>query len=135
MFASRHPGDARGGPGLDRITRALRAGVTAARRSYDGDGGPPQADAVDYERIERMVRTVAEEIWQRRSELGLVIQDIAVRDSARFVLDNVPLHLAKTAYDLRRDAVLAAPDGLFMEFGVWKGAWLTQMAELRDVPF
>jgi hypothetical protein len=63
------------------------------------------------------------------------MQEVALQDSARFVIDNIPLHLGKTHYELRRDAVLAAPDGLFMEFGVWKGAWLRQIAEVRAVPF
>ncbi len=82
-----------------------------------------------------MIRDVAEEMWQRRTDLSLVMQQVALRDSARFVIDHIPLHLGKSHYELRRDAVLAAPSGLFMEFGVWKGAWLRQMAEIRDVPF
>src|SRR6202035_5647667 len=120
---------------LGRLSRSLRAGVGAAR-GVPGDTPPaPQAEPVDYARIEQIVRGVAEEIWQRRSDLSVVMHDIALRDSARFVIDQIPLHLGKTHYDLRRDAVLAAPQGLFMEFGVWKGAWLGQMAQVRQVPF
>jgi hypothetical protein len=94
------------------------------------------AEGIDYGRVEQIVRTVAEDMWKRRSDLNIVLQDIALRDSAQFVLDHIPLHLGKTHYELRRDAVLAAPsEGLFMEFGVWEGSWLRQMAAVRDVPF
>jgi hypothetical protein len=56
--------------------------------------------------------------------------------SAQFVFDHIPLHLAKDHFGLRSDAVLAAPaDGLFIEFGVWEGHWLRQMAGVRDVQF
>jgi hypothetical protein len=117
------------------LLRSLRAGVAAVRDVPGEIGSAPQVEAVDYARIEQIVRGIAEEMWQRRSDLSVVMQDVALRDSARFVIDHIPLHLGKTHYELRRDAVLAAPDGLFMEFGVWKGAWLSQMAAVRDVPF
>jgi hypothetical protein len=120
---------------LRRLARSLRAGVAAGRSSFNGAAPSPQAEVIDYARIEQMVRTVADEFWQRRSDLGVVMQDVALRDSARFVIEHIPLHLGKTHYELRRDAVLAAPEGLFMEFGVWKGAWLRQMAAVRDVAF
>jgi methyltransferase family protein len=52
----------------------------------------------------------------------------AVR-SALFVLDNIPLSLARDHGALRVEAIQAAPPGgLHMEFGVWKGAWITVMA-------
>lgn len=129
---------------LGRAARSLRAGLATARREAMGNpddaaradaSAPAPVEGVNYARVEQIVRTVAEEIWQRRSDLNVALQDIALRDSARFVLDNIPLHLGKTHYELRRDAVLAAPEGLFMEFGVWKGSWLRQMAEVRDVQF
>jgi hypothetical protein len=120
---------------LGRLARSLRVGVAAALDVPGEMTRPPQVEAVDYVRIEQIVRDVAEEIWRRQSDISVVLQDIALRDSARFVLDNIPLHLGKTHYELRRDAVLAAPEGLFMEFGVWKGAWLRQMAEVRGVHF
>lgn len=126
---------------LGRAARSLRAGVAAARNSESDttgqqiDAARPQMEPVDYARIEQIVRTVAEELWQRRSDLGVVMQEIALRESAEFVIDQIPLHLGKTHYELRRDAVLNAPEGLFMEFGVWQGAWLRQMAQVRDVPF
>lgn len=120
---------------LTRLTRSLRAGLAAARNVPNEMTPSPQVEAVDYARIEQIVRGVAEDIWQRRTDMSVVLQDIALRDSAQFVVDHIPLHLGKTHYELRRDAVLAAPEGLFMEFGVWKGAWLSQMAAVRDVPF
>jgi Macrocin-O-methyltransferase (TylF) len=125
--------------GLARLIHSLRAGVASALNASRDVSRAPTAERVvehvDYERVEQIVRSVAEEMWARRSELNVVLQEIALRDSAQFVIDQIPLHLGKTHYELRRDAVLAAPDGLFMEFGVWKGAWLSQMAAIRDVPF
>src|SRR6476619_6860744 len=92
--------------------------------------------SLDYERIEQIVRTVVEETTKRELDLATVLQQLAVRDSARFVTAHIPLHLGKSHYDLRRDAVLAAPaDGLFTEFGVWTGNWLRQLAAMRPVDF
>jgi hypothetical protein len=89
-----------------------------------------------YERIEAIVRQVAEEVYDRQWSMRHQLRAASAADSARFVLENIPLHLAKSHYDLRRDAVLAAPPGgLFLEFGVWKGNWLRQMAAVRDVQF
>jgi hypothetical protein len=103
----------------------------------DATGAPPAtAQPVDYERIEQIVRTVAEEVYDRRWSMWHQLRATSAAESARFVLDNIPLHLGKSHYNLRRDAVVAAPDGgLFAEFGVWQGSWLRQMAELRNVPF
>lgn len=82
------------------------------------------------------MRTVAEEVYLRRWSMAHQLRSASAADSARFVLANIPLHLAKTHYELRRDAVLAAPeDGLFLEFGVWQGNWLREMAALRETPF
>jgi Macrocin-O-methyltransferase (TylF) len=120
---------------LGRLARSLRAAAAAARDAPEKITPPLQVETVDYVRIEQIVRAVAEELWQRRSDLSVVLQETALRDSAQFVIDHIPLHLGKTHYDLRRDAVLAAPEGLFMEFGVWTGTWLRQMAQIRDVPF
>ncbi|HEX4011441.1 MAG TPA: class I SAM-dependent methyltransferase [Solirubrobacteraceae bacterium] len=121
-------------PRARRLARSLRARAGRARAAYRTPAQAPVAP-VDYERIEQMIRQVAEELWQRRSDMNAVMQDIALRDSAQFVLDHIPLHLGKTHYELRRDAVLAAPDGLFLEFGVWTGSWLRQMAAVRPVQF
>jgi hypothetical protein len=116
------------------LARSLRGMAGRARASYRAPAQAPLAP-VDYERIERMIRQVSEEMWQRRSDMNVVMNDIALRDSARFVLEHIPLHLGKTHYELRRDAVLAAPEGLFLEFGVWTGSWLRQMAAVRPVHF
>jgi macrocin-O-methyltransferase TylF-like protien len=124
---------------LARLIHSLRAGVAGAlSASRDVPAAPTVehvVEHVDYERVEQIVRSVAEEIWARKSDMSVALQEIALRDSAQFVLDQIPLHLGKTHYELRRDAILAAPDGLFMEFGVWKGAWLSEMAAIREVPF
>lgn len=71
-----------------------------------------------------------------RNVNGLIPIIEAVR-SASFVIDNIPLWLAKGHGTLRFDAIRAAPqDGLHMEFGVWKGAWITMMAnEFPDRKF
>jgi hypothetical protein len=122
-------------PLLGRLARSLRAGAAAARNAPDEVTPSLQVETVDYARIEQIIRGVAEEMWQRRSDLNVVLQETALRESAQFVIDHIPLHLGKTHYELRRDAVLAAPEGLFMEFGVWTGAWLRQIAQIREVPF
>jgi hypothetical protein len=96
----------------------------------------PARAEVDYARIETIVRQVAEEVYDRRWSMYHQLRATSAADSARFVLDNIPLHLGKSHYDLRTDAVVAAPDGgLFLELGVWQGSWLRQMAAVRDVPF
>jgi len=65
-----------------------------------------------------------------------MIDAIAAHKSAEFVLENIPLHLGKKHYDLRRDAILAAPEGgLFLEFGVWRADWINRFAKMRDVQF
>jgi len=113
------------------LPRSWRPRAASARA-----GEAPVADPIDYERIEQIVRTVAEELWQRRSQMYTVLQDVALEDSARFVIDHIPLHLGKGHFDMRRDAILGAHEnGLFLEFGVWNGAWLRQMAQVRDVSF
>lgn len=48
--------------------------------------------------------------------------------SAMHVLDEMPIAKAKSHGDLRVDAILAAPEGVCLEFGVWKGDWLTALA-------
>jgi hypothetical protein len=96
----------------------------------------PPAPGIDYARIEAIVREVAEELYQRQWSMPHLLRTTSGAESARFVLEHIPLHLAKSHYDLRRDAVLAAPEqGLFLEFGVWQGSWLRQMAVVRDVTF
>lgn len=96
----------------------------------------PAAEPVDYARIEQMIRTVADEVYERQWGMRHQLRATSAAESARFVLDNIPLSLGKSHGDLRRDAVLGAEgDGLFMEFGVWQGNWLRQMAAARDVPF
>jgi hypothetical protein len=97
---------------------------------------PPPAAEVDYARVEQIVRQVAEEQYNRQWTLPHLLRAASGQDSARFVLENIPLHLGKDHYTLRRDAVLAAPEGgLFVEFGVWQGNWLREMAAVRDVQF
>src|SRR5437588_10755110 len=87
-----------------QLSRAARAAWIAARDATRTP--PPPADSidreperpdagVDYERIESIVRSVADEVWGRRLDLPGVMSELAFRDSARFVLDNVPLHLGK----------------------------------------
>jgi hypothetical protein len=95
---------------------------------------PPEP--VDYERIEAIARSVAEDVYHRQWSMAHQLRSVSAAESARFVLENIPLHLAKSHYELRRDAVTAAPaGGLFLEFGVWQGSWLRQMAALRDERF
>ena len=95
---------------------------------------PPEP--VDYERIEAIARSVAEDVYHRQWSMAHQLRSVSAAESARFVLENIPLHLAKSHYDLRRDAVTAAPaGGLFLEFGVWQGSWLRQMAALREERF
>ena len=113
------------------LARCVESGAAAALSR--GSHPYPRPSPVDYERIEAIVRTVAEEVYQRRWSMAHQLRSASAADSARFVLQNIPLHLAKSHYELRRDAVIAAPaDGLFLEFGVWQGNWLRQMAALRE---
>ncbi|MBN1530840.1 MAG: class I SAM-dependent methyltransferase [Thermoleophilaceae bacterium] len=112
-----------------RLLETLRS---RARRALEA----PAPEPVDYDRIAAIVRTVAEEVYHRRWSMAHQLRSASAADSARFVLQHIPLHLAKSHYELRRDAVNAAPaDGLFLEFGVWQGSWLRQMAALREERF
>lgn len=50
--------------------------------------------------------------------------------SARFLLDNkVPLNKRFTHGALRDEAMRRMPEGLVMEFGVWKGHWINHFAQ------
>jgi hypothetical protein len=112
--------------------------LRAAARALRGQpvSAPPAAAEIDYDRVEAIVRTVADEVYNRRWTMQHQLRNTSAAASARFVLDNVPLHLGKDHYPLRRDAVAAAPEGgLFMEFGVWQGNWLRAMAGVRAVQF
>jgi hypothetical protein len=121
-----------------RVPAALRAAARAGRQALASDapaeeGAPP--DAVDYGRVEEIVRRVADRDNEAIGMHRLLLAQSAAA-SAQFVLDNIPLHLGRSHYELRREAVAGAPDGgLFLEFGVWSGSWLRQMAAVRDVPF
>ena len=82
------------------------------------------------------MRQVATDVYQQQWSMSHQLRSVSAAESARFVFEHIPLHLGKTHYDLRRDAVLAAPgEGLFLEFGVWQGNWLRHMAAVRDVQF
>jgi hypothetical protein len=117
--------------------------LKAAARALAGERPPavlataPAAPEVDYDRIEAMMRTVAEEVYNRRWSMAHQLRTASAQASARFVFEHIPLHLGKDHFTLRRDAVVAgAEGGLFLEFGVWTGHWLRQMAEVRpDAPF
>jgi hypothetical protein len=123
-----------------RLSAALRARARATRiavREQPAESPlQPASLQVDYDRIEAMVRQVAEEVYQRRWSMPHLLRTASAAESAAFVRDNIPLHLSKGHYELRRDAVLEAHEhGLFLEFGVWQGSWLRQMAAVRDVRF
>jgi hypothetical protein len=112
--------------------RRLLSRARAARAAWRA----PDPPVVDYDRVEAIVRQVADEVYHRQWSMPHLLRTASGAESARFVLENIPLHLAKGHYELRRDAVLAAPDGgLFLEFGVWQGSWLRQMAAVRPVTF
>jgi hypothetical protein len=79
--------------------------------------------------------TIAGWHFVRQDTRGMM-DAISTLQSADFVLKNIPLSLGKPHYDLRRDAVLKAPDGgLFMEFGVWRADWINRFAAMRNVQF
>jgi Macrocin-O-methyltransferase (TylF) len=119
-----------------RLLQSVRDRARAARGLVARRRAAPQPEPIDYERVEEIVRRVAEEVYDRRWGMWHLLRSASAADSARFVLEHIPLHLGKSHFDLRRDAVLAAPeDGLFVEFGVWQGNWLRQLAAMRDVQF
>lgn len=67
-----------------------------------------------------------------QTDVGSLMRLQSALRSAEFVRNNIPLKLAKDHLALRRDAVLAAPEGgLFLEFGVFKGYWINEMARAR----
>jgi len=71
-----------------------------------------------------------------REHTADLMKFISALRSAEFVLQNIPLHLGKSHYQLRKDAILNAKHGgLFLEFGVAKGFWINQFAKMRDVTF
>ena len=65
--------------------------------------------------------------------LKLALQREAVRDSARFIRDNMPLHLIyRDRFSLLDAALAKAPqDGLYLEFGVFQGATINHMSERK----
>lgn len=69
--------------------------------------------------------------WLRDIDFGLRLH--AILDSAKFVFDNIPLHKRFDPRSLRKVAIERAPStGLLLEFGVWKGGWINQMAQWTD---
>ncbi len=82
----------------------------------------PEAEAA----IKKAVKNTVHEMSRNVDNLFGIIEAVS---AARFVLDNMSLSLAKQHYYLRTDAIVAAPpEGLFIEFGVWEGFWLNQLA-------
>ena len=72
---------------------------------------------------------INEAINERMRSISFALRVNALLDSARFVEQNIPLHLNFSPDDLRRTAIALAPtDGLLMEFGVWKALWINRMA-------
>jgi Macrocin-O-methyltransferase (TylF) len=119
-----------------RLRAATRALAGPVRDTPPLPAAATAADPVDYERIEAIVRRNVEEYYERTWSMRHQLRQQSAAESARFVFDHIPLALGKSHGELRRDAVLAAePDGLFCEFGVWRGHWLREMAAVRDVRF
>jgi hypothetical protein len=81
-----------------------------------------------HDAIKKAVREVLHEMSRNVGELIPLVD--AVR-SAMFVIDNIPLTMAKGHVQLRADAIASARrPGLFIEFGVWKAYWINVMAKL-----
>lgn len=91
---------------------------------------------VDASEIRSIVRSEVDAalVQQLRNiDYGLHLK--AIMDSADFVYKNIPLHLRFTQESLRREAVRLAPEqGLFVEFGVYKGYWLNKFSEMTTRP-
>lgn len=90
----------------------------------------------EYEKIIQGI--IGRSINAMARNLQLFIQINSIVDSARYVEENIPLHLvASNGEELRLNAIRNAPsDGLFMEFGVWKGRWLNFFARaFPDINF
>ena len=69
----------------------------------------------------------------RNIDYGLHLRSI--QESADFVYRNIPLHLRFTQYELRKASVDLAPaEGMFLEFGVYRGYWICQFAEMTSRP-
>jgi len=88
-----------------------------------------------WDRIKGSIRAMireelkAQEYRQARSiDYGLRMN--AIMDSARFVEQNIPLSKRFSSEDLRRQAIQTAPPGMMLEFGVWKGDWITRMSQM-----
>lgn len=130
--------------------RPIEVGRCAAR-DFLGGAAPGSLESRVAIEVERAVgRALASGEVQRRiasvvmqaqrdilNDIAYLLSLRAGLASADFVLANMPLHALKASQqDLRRDAVLKAPaDGLFLEFGVWKGRWLRFLAGERPVQF
>lgn len=80
---------------------------------------------------------VREALLDLTSDMQFSLDLVSRLRSAAFVLDNLPLHLGKTHGQLRSDAIAdAPPEGLHVEFGVWKGFWINEFARtFRDRTF
>src|SRR5689334_23381063 len=91
-------------------------------------------NALESERGEKALRkTIRTILLEASQDTALMLQFLESVRSADFVRQNVPIHLGKSHGQLRKDAIQAAPaDGLFMEFGVWKGFWITEMSRMRS---
>lgn len=71
-------------------------------------------------------------LWEVIGNVDVMIRTMSAVRSAQFVTENIPLHLGKHMTTLRQDAVTKAPaGGLFLEFGVFKGHWITFCANQR----
>ncbi len=94
-------------------------------------------DSFKSDEFRSAVRDVIYECAPQLSRnLPFMLQVAETLKAARWVAANIPPQKCFTHEGLRNLAVNLAPaDGLYLEFGVWKGYWLNKMAAMKQVRF
>ncbi len=124
---------------VDEVITAHRreheAALTAHRREYEAalTAHHRECEAAVAAGIERMIRAVQDVDFRSRRDLCAAGEREAAASSARLVQDLMPTartfnnSIATLEYALS----LAPPDGMALEFGVYRGRTLTVIAEAR----
>lgn len=76
-------------------------------------------------------------LWDNAFNLPMALKWQSTLSAAEFVKNHIGVEKHMSNYELRQQALAGLPnDGLFLEFGVFRGFWLNIMSEIRpDVRF
>jgi tetratricopeptide (TPR) repeat protein len=112
-------------PGLEQEVALSQLIERAVEKSINSDAFRVAVQRAIYECAPELSRN-----------LPFMLQVSESLKAANWLAVNVPLHKRFTHESLRKCAISLAPDdGLYLEFGVWKGHWMRKMALMKPVPF